>query len=141
MADPLQNFTDAFHKLGEQLKVPPFDMGKIMEHHRKNLDAMTRSWQAVAGGAQEIAKKQGEILKAAFKEISAMAQDYKPAGSPQELMAKQAEFAKKTFEAALANTRDFAQLTQRSAGEAIAIVHERMKESFEEIRTGLEKKK
>ncbi len=55
MADATQNFTDMFKKLGEQLKVPAFDMSKMMEHHQKNLDAMTRSWQAMAGGANEIA--------------------------------------------------------------------------------------
>ena len=46
MADAPQNFTDMFKNLGEQLKLPPFDMTKIMEHHQKNLDAMT---QVVAG--------------------------------------------------------------------------------------------
>ena len=48
MADPAQAFTDMFKKFGEQLKVPQFDMTKIMEQHQKNLDAMSKSWQAMA---------------------------------------------------------------------------------------------
>ncbi len=135
MADATQPFTDMFKKLGEQLKVPAFDVSKIMEHHQKNLDAMTRSWQAVAGGASEIAAKQREIFEAAV-----MAKSYKPGGSPQEVIEKQTEFAKKAMEAAIANTKDIAELVQKSSTEAFKIVQERMKESYEEIRATVEKK-
>ena len=37
MAQIPQNFTDMFKNLGEQLKIPSFDMSRIMEHHQKNL--------------------------------------------------------------------------------------------------------
>ena len=140
MADAPQNFTDMFKNLGEQLKIAPFDMTKIMEHQQKNLEAMTKSWQAMAGGANEVAKKQREIFEAAVKDVTAMVQEYKPGGSPQEIMAKQAEFAKKAMEAAIANTRDIAELVQKSTAEAFKIVQDRMKESYEEIRTTVEKK-
>jgi phasin family protein len=140
MADAPQNFTDMFKNLGEQLKIAPFDMTKIMEHQQKNLEAMTKSWQAMAGGANEIARKQREILEAAVKDVTAMVQEYKPGGSPQEIMAKQAEFAKKAMEAAIANTRDIAELVQKSTTEAFKIVQDRMKESYEEIRTTVDKK-
>jgi phasin family protein len=140
MADAGQNFTDMFKKFGEQLKVPSFDMTKIMEHQQKNLEAMTRSWQAVAGGAGEIAQKQRAIFEAAMKDMAEMAQAYKPGGSPQDVMAKQTEFAKKAVEAAIANTRDIAELVQKSSTEALKIVQDRMKESYEEIRASVEKK-
>ena len=140
MADAPQNFTDMFKNLGEQLKIAPFDMTKIMEHQQKNLEAMTKSWQAMAGGANEVAKKQREIFEAAVKDVTAMVQEYKPGGSPQDIMAKQAEFAKKAMEAAIANTRDIAELVQKSTAEACKIVQDRMKESYEEIRTTVDKK-
>ena len=140
MADAPQNFTDMFKNLGEQLKIAPFDMTKIMEHQQKNLEAMTKSWQAMAGGANEIAKKQRAILDEAVKDVTAMVHDYRPGGSPQDMMAKQAEFAKKAMEAAIANTRDIAELVQKSTTEAFKIVQDRMKESYEEIRASVEKK-
>lgn len=140
MADATQPFNDMFKKLGEQLKVPAFDMSKMMEHHQKNLDAMTRSWQAMAGGASEIATKQREIFEAAVKDVTEMVQSYKPGGNPQEMMTKQAEFAKKAMEAAIANTKDIAELVQKSSTEAFKIVQDRMKESYEEIRASVEKK-
>ena len=140
MADPTQNFTDMFKKLGEQLKVPSFDMTKLMEQQQKNLEAMTKSWQAMAGGAGEIAQKQRAIFEAAMKDLAEMAQAYKPGGSPQDALAKQTEFAKKAMEAAIANTRDIAELVQKSSTEAFKIVQDRMKESYEELRSNIEKK-
>ena len=140
MADASQAFTDMFRKMGEQLKVPSFDMTKIMEHHQKNIEAMTRSWQAMAGGATAIANKQREIFEATIKELTEMAKDFKPTGSPQDILTKQTEFAKKAMEAAIANTRDIAELVQKSGTEAVSIIHGRMKESYEEIKSTLEKK-
>src|ERR1700730_16764055 len=118
MADAPQNFTDMFKNLGEQLKIAPFDMTKIMEHQRKNLGAMTKSWQAMAGAANEIAKKQREIFEQAMKDVTAKGQQHQPRGSPHNIMDKQAEFAKKAIEAAIANTRDFPGLVQKSIAEA-----------------------
>ncbi len=140
MSDPTKPFTDMFKTMGEQLNVPSFDMGKIMEHHQKNLDAMTRSWQAAASGAQEIARKQREIFEEAVKDITALAKEYQPGASAHDAAAKHADYAKRAMEAAIANTRDIAELTKKSAGEALSIVHERMKESLDEIRSGIEKK-
>ena len=140
MAQAPQNFMDMFKNLGEQLKIPSFDMNRIMEHHQKNLEAMTRSWQAMASGAGELASKQRAILEEAVKDVTAIVQEYKPGGSPQEIMAKQTEFAKKAMEAAIANTRDIAELVQKSSTEAFKIVQDRMKESYDEIRASVEKK-
>jgi len=140
MAQAPQNFTDMFKNLGEQLKIPSFDVSKIMEHHQKNLEAMTKSWQAMASGASEIATKQRAIFEEAVKDVTTMVQGYKPGGSPQDVMAKQAEFAKKAMEAAIANTKDLAELVQKSSTEAMKIIQQRMKDSFEEIRSGLDKK-
>ena len=140
MADAPQYFTDMFKRLGEQLKIPQLDVGKLMEHHQKNLEAMGKSWQAMASGAGEIANKQRAIFEEAVKDVTAMVQDYKPGGSAQEVMAKQAEFAKKAMEAAITNTRDIAELVQKSTGEAFRVVQDRMKESYEEIKASLEKK-
>ncbi|WP_300780869.1 TIGR01841 family phasin [Enhydrobacter sp.] len=120
--------------------MPSFDMGKIMEHHQKNIDAMGRSWQAVASGATAIADKQREIFEAAMKDMAEMAASYEPSGSPQEVFNKQAEFAKKAFEAAIRNTRDLAELVQKSGTDALNIIHERMQESYDEIRRSLERR-
>ncbi len=140
MAVAPRDFADMFKRLGEQLQVPSFDMGRILEHHQKNIDAMTRSWQAFANGATAIANKQRALVEAAVIEATEMAKEFKPSGSPQEIFDKQAEFAKRAMEAAIANTRDIAEVAQHSGNEALAIIHERMQESLQEIRDSLERK-
>jgi phasin family protein len=94
----------------------------------------------MASGGQEIANKQREIFEGVMKDVTAMAQDYKPVGAPQEVFAKQSEFARKAMEAAIANTRDVAELARKSSTEALEIIQQRMKESYDEIRQGLERK-
>ena len=115
-------------------------MTKIMEHHQKNLEAMTRSWQAMAGGASEIASKQRAIFEAAVKDVTEMAQEYKPGGSPQEIMAKQTRVRE---EGDGGGDRQHAR--HRRAGSEIEhrgfkIVQDRMKEFYEEIKASVEKK-
>jgi len=140
MTDASQNFMDMFKKLGEQLHVPSFDMTRIMEHHQKNLDAMGRSWQAMASGATAVANKQREIFEASMKDVADMAANYTPTGSPQEILNKQTEFAKRSFEAAIKNTRDLAELVQKSGADALKIIQERMQESYDEIRRSVDRK-
>jgi phasin family protein len=44
------------------------------------------------------------------------------------------------MEAAIANTRDIAELVQKSGADALKIIQDRMRESYDEIRAGLERK-
>jgi phasin family protein len=115
-------------------------MTKIMEHQQKNLEAMTKSWQVMAGAATEITKKQREVFEQAVEDTTAMMEEYTPGGNPRDIVAKQSEFAKKSMEATIANSRDIAELIQRSSAEAFKIVQDRMKEFCDEISTRGEKK-
>jgi phasin family protein len=140
MADASQSFMDMFRKFGEQLHVPSFDAAKIMEQHQKNIDALSRSWEVMASGATAVANKQREIFEATMKEVAEMAKSYQPTGSPQDIFAKQTEFARKALEAAIQNTRDLAELMQKSGADAFKIIQDRMQESYEDIRQSVEKK-
>lgn len=134
MTQTPQAMLDMFKKLGEDMKVPAVDMEKIVEHHRKNLEALAASGKAAAEGATAVAAKQKEIVETAVKDIQAAAESFKLPGSAQEMMAAQTEFAKRAMEAAVKNTRDMAELMQKSNAEAVRVIQDRMKESFEEIR-------
>lgn len=140
MTQTPQSIMDMFSKLGQDLKVPSVDLEKIMSHHRKNLEALGASGKVAAEGAAAIAAKQREIIEAGLKEITGLAQGFKMPGSPQEAMTAQAEFAKKAIEAAIQNTKDVAELVQKSNAEAMKIMQDRMKESMEEIRATFMKK-
>ena len=133
------SFLDMFSRFGRDLKVP--NVEAILEHHRKNLEALEKSARAGAAGATSLLSRQREMLQDTLREVSDMAQNYKAPGNPQELMSKQAEFAKKSFEAALKNASEVAELVKKSGTESVEILRERIKEAMEEIRSGYEKRK
>ena len=133
------SFLDMFSSFGRDLKVP--NVEAILEHHRKNLEALEKSARAGAAGATSLLSRQREMLQDTLREVSDMAHNYKAPGNPQELMTKQAEFAKKSFEAALKNASEVAELVKKSGTESVEILRERIKEAMEEIRSGYEKRK
>ena len=140
MTQSTQSFVEMLKKFGSDLGLPKVDVDKLIETHRKNLDALGRSAQVATEGVQSLATKQREIVEAAFSEVTAMARDFKPMGNPQEILSKQAEFAKKAFDVTVQNTRDIAELTRRSTADATRIIQERLKESLEEIRGSIDRK-
>ena len=134
------SFMDMFGKFGRDLKVPNVDVEAILEHHRKNLEALEKSARASAAGASSLLSRQREMLQDTLREVTDMAQSYRAPGNPQELMTKQAEFAKKSFETALKNAGEVAELVKKSGTESVEILRKRIKEAMEEIRSGYEKK-
>jgi phasin family protein len=139
MDDQWQAFAGMFTKLAQDLKLPGVDTEKLIETHRRNLDALARSAEAASEGAKSLAVKQREIVEEAIRETSAMVREFELA-SPPDAAAKQAEFARKAFEAAVRNTSDVAQLVQKSSTDALRIIQDRMQQSFEEIRGSVERK-
>src|SRR5215469_5271289 len=129
-----QSFLDMIEEFGTGLGVPKVDVDKLIEVHRRNIDALGRSAQVATEGAKSLADKQRGIIETAFRETSAMVRDFKPTGNPQEMLVKQTEFAKKAFDITLQNTRDIAELAMKTTSDATAIVRERLRESLSELR-------
>jgi phasin family protein len=113
----------------------------VIEHHRKNLEALQKSASATAAGASSLMARQREMLQDSLREITEMAQNYRAPGSPQEMVAKQTDFARKSFETALKNAGEVAEMVNKSGSESIEILRRRIKDAMEEIRQGYEKKK
>ena len=129
-----QSLLDMIKEFGTGLGLPKVDVDKLIEVHRKNIDALGRSAQIATEGAKSFADKQREIIETAFRETSAMVRDFKPTGNPQEMLAKQTEFAKKAFEITVQNTRDIAELAKKATADATAIISDRLRESLSELR-------
>jgi phasin family protein len=135
------NIIDTFTKFGQDLKLPSMDVQSIIEHHRRNLEALEKSARTASAGAQAIMARQREMLEETLREITDMAQSYRSPGNPQELMSKQTEFARRSFETAVKNSTEMAELVRRSSTETIDVLKERIKAGMEEIREGYEKRK
>ncbi len=133
-------FLDMFSRFGRDLKVPNMDIQAILEHHRKNLEALEKSARASAAGASAVMSRQSEMIQAAMREITQMAHNYQAPTNPQDLLTRQAEFARRSFETAVKNTSEVADLARRSSTESIEILRDRIRDAMAEIRAGYDKK-
>ena len=132
---------DLFARFGRELKMPDVDIERVIEHHRRNLEAFEKSARAASAGASQLFSRQREMLQEALDEINGMAERFSASADPQELMARQAEFARKSFETAVKNTGEVADLVRQSSTEALDILRKRIQEGLDEVRKGYEAKK
>lgn len=139
MAD--KTVMDMFADMGRQINLPKIDYEALLESHRKNIEAMQKSAAVLSEGGRAVFAKQQEILSDVMREARQLVAEFKPAGSPQEIAAKQAELAKRVFEATVKNTRDVAELIQKSSTEAPKIIMDRVRESVAEARAAIESRK
>lgn len=135
-----ESFIDMFARLGRDLHLPAIEIDRIIEHHRKNLEALERSGRAAGAGAAEIAAKQRTMFEKTVADIQEMAKRYSTPASPQEMMTRQLEFTRKSFETTMENTTQMADLMRRSSEESLDILRERIREGMQEIRDAYEKR-
>src|SRR5260370_42232788 len=104
MTEATQSWIEMLKKFGSDLNLPKVDVDKLIEMHRKNIDALEQSAQVASGGAESLADKQREMIETAFREAAARA-DFRPTGDPKGMLARQTEIAKKAFDITVQNTR------------------------------------
>ena len=134
MTQNVQSYIDMLRNFAGGLGLPKIDVDKLIETHRKNIDALARSAETAAAGAQAMAQKQRETLDAGLREASTLARELRPLGDAKDNLARQTEFAKKVFDITVQAAQESAQKAKQSTTESVKIVSERLKESFEEIR-------
>ena len=137
MTNEATTYVDMLRKFGSDLGLPKVDVDMLIEGHRKNIDALSQSATVAAQGAQSVAQKQREIFEAGLQEATKLARGYQPLGKVQDNLTLQTEFAKKVFEIAVKGAQDSATTARQSTGEAVKIIQERLKESFDEIRSSV----
>jgi phasin family protein len=140
-APETDTFMDMFKRLGEELKLPRFDVDSILAHHRKNLEALQKSASAGASGASSLMSRQREITQDTVREITEMAQGFRAPGNPQEMMSKQADFVRRSFETTVKNASESAEIMRKSGTESLDILRNRIREAMAEIREGYDQRK
>jgi phasin family protein len=119
-------------KFFEGMKMPGFDSAALMEHSKKNMEALVAANQAAAAGYQDFMKKQMAI----FEETMHAAQTQMGQigdGMSADAASKQAELYKAAMDKALANMTELAEAMKKSNEEVFAIVSARVKESIAEL--------
>ena len=142
MAKPndAETFLDLFRKAGEQLHLPKLDIEAILDHHRKNFEALQKSAATTAEGVTSVMAKQRDAMQDMVREIGEMAESYKSLGNPRDALTRQVEFARRSFEAAVQNVTEVAQTMQKTGSASTEILKERIREAMEEIRGGQDRR-
>ena len=125
-------FLDMFQDFGQSLNIPAPDLSDMMEHHRKNLQALQAAAQVGSSSTQALMDKQREVLESALAEI---AESFKGATSadPSAMMQGSMDAAKKSLDTAIKNATDMAEIVQQGNTDAFNIFRDRMMESIEEL--------
>lgn len=128
------SYIEMLRKFGNDLGLPKLNVDELLQTQKKNIDALGQSAKVAAQGAQSVAEKQREVL---VREAATLAREYKPLGKIHENLPLQTEFARKVFEIAVQGARESASTARQSTTEAVKIIQNRVKESFEEIRASV----
>ena len=138
--DQMTAFMDMFKDFGKNLNIPGPDVNEIVDHHRRNIQALQDAASAASAGGQEIMNLQRAQLEEALKDIAEMVQDAMSGGvDPSKMMADQADFAKKSFETTVKNASDVGEVIRGSGEETFNILRARMEESIAELSSGMKK--
>ena len=76
-----ESFTDVFSQFGHRLNMPDVDVDAIIDHNRKNLEALEKSAKASVAGASALMNKQREMLQETLRDFTDMAQSFRTPGN------------------------------------------------------------
>ncbi|MEO0682338.1 MAG: TIGR01841 family phasin [Pseudomonadota bacterium] len=135
---PMDSFMDAFKTFGADLKLPGPQVDELLDHHRKNLQALQEAAQVASAGGQTMLEKQRAALEESLAAVADMVQKAPEAAKePTSMISDQAELARKSFEMALKNAGEMNEIARESGMEAFNILRARMQESLSELTAGM----
>lgn len=142
MSDKPQSdsFLNMFQQFGESLKLPTPQIRDVVEHHKKNIEAMQQIARNTSSGTQTLMAKQRENLEETLADISKLVQDAASSRDPSQAVSDQVEFAKRSFEATIKNATEMGDIMRETSAESFNILRKRIEESIEEIRDKMDDK-
>ena len=131
--------TPDFAKMFERMAMPNFDMQAMMHLQQKNIEAFQLANKTMMEGFQLVLKRELELVQGSVDEAMRTMQDLMKETDPKANTQMRFDMAKETLEKSLTNLREQAELTQKSNEEAFTILNKRALESFDEVKTALQK--
>lgn len=127
-------------RMFENLRMPAMpDMDLMLGAYRRNLEALSAANRVALEGAQQVARRNMEIMQQTMSEMTDAMRGLASAESPQDRAGKQAEMLKGAYERAVQHMKELADLIQHSSGEALDVLNQRFAEAVDEARTMVEK--
>lgn len=129
-----------FSKMFENMRMPAVpDMDQMLGAYRRNLEALSAANRVALEGAQQVARRNMEIMQQTMGEMTEAMRSLTSADTAQDRAGRQADMLKGAYERAVAHMKELADLIQRSNGEALEVLNRRFTEAMDEARTMVEK--
>ncbi len=126
------NFDMDFTKYVADFKLPQVDVDALVVSQTKTIEALSAANRTAVEGAQAVAKRHNEIVKAALTDLSETMKDLSTAEKPQDRAAKQAQLVKASYEKAVSNAQELSDMIVKSNADAFSMINKRFLESLDE---------
>lgn len=105
----------------------------LADAQKRNLETLAAANKLALDGMQAILRRQGEIVRGAIEDASAMAGRMTSTADLQQRLALQTEAMKDSFERTTANIRELAEMVSTSNTEVVDLLNRRVFEAFDEL--------
>jgi phasin family protein len=122
IAQHLRNPFAGLNQLLERANLSGIDTAGIVEARRKDIEAILEANRIVYAGAQALAHKQLEILRAAMSAARSAISEGNFAGTPVEIANRQRDLMAKAFQVSLAHMRELAEIVRKAQADAFSVV-------------------
>jgi phasin family protein len=112
-----------------------FDLPALLAAHRCNMEAISAANRIVREGAQEVARRNLDIMRQAIDALSERVQTMGTPECPGDRAMRQTETAIKTYEDATANLRELGEVVQQANTEAMEVLGRRCTEVANEVKS------
>lgn len=136
--DPATMMNEQVQKMFGQFKLPNVDMSAIMEAQQKNLDALSAANKATMEGAQELMKRQAEILQEAMTGATSLAKEMSDTSNTDDLAGKQSKIIEDAMQKALANATELSGIVTKTQEETSKLITERFDANMKELKEAAE---
>ncbi|MGC2857263.1 phasin family protein [Novispirillum sp. DQ9] len=107
--------------------------------HQRNMDTIAAANKLALDGMQAILRRQGEIVRTAVEDASAMAGRLSATADLSQRLSFQADALKDSFERSTSSMRELAEMVATSNTEVIDLLNRRVVEAFDELSEALRK--
>ena len=121
-------------KMMGDMKMPNMNYEALMTACRRNIEVMTAVNQAAFESMQSLIRRQSELARQNFEEITGMMNTLMACPTPEEKVMRQAEASKIAVDKCMANAREIAEVVAKCNYQAMQTVSARMNEGLEELR-------
>jgi phasin family protein len=133
IAQQFKNPFAGLSQLLERANLSGIDTAGIVEARRKDIEAILEANRIVYAGAQALAHKQLEILRAAMSTARGAIAEGAFAGSPIEIANRQRELLARAYQVSLAHMRELAEIVRKAQADAFAVVKGQVEHDVREL--------